>query len=96
MYGLTNEQIVFIYLSLKAVNERYDEVFGKGQITQLVLGMGQTLVSASLGDEIIADLKQSDHYKLLSETVSKLEPIYELIADVEPDMVNKVKEIFKL
>jgi hypothetical protein len=95
MYGLTNEQIVFIYLSLRTVNDRYEEVFGKGQITQMVLGMGNTLVSSKLQDEIINDLKKSEHYKMLAETVIALQPIFELIQDVEPEMVDRIKEVFK-
>lgn len=95
MFGLSNKQIVFIYFSLKAVNDRYDDVLGKGQITQMILGMGPAMISTSLGDEILDDLRQSEHYEMLKSTVDVLQPIFELIQDVEPELVKEVEKIFE-
>ena len=95
MYGLSNEQIVFTYLSLNAVKTRYDEVLGKGQITQMIMAMGGIETTSHISKEILDDLSQSEHYKMLKETVSVLEPIFELIRDVEPEMVNRIKATFE-
>lgn len=94
MYGLSNEQLVFIYLSLSAVKQRYDEVLGNGQITQLIMGLGGIQTTSHISKEIIDDLANSEHYRMLKDTVSKLEPIYELIQDVEPEMVTRIKNTF--
>lgn len=96
MYGLSNEQLVFIYFSLNSVKMRYDEVLGKGQITQMIMSMGGIETTSHISQEIVNDLATSDHYAMLKDTVAKLEPIYELILDVEPDMVAKVKKTFDL
>jgi hypothetical protein len=94
MYGLSNEQLVFIYFSLNSVKMRYDEVLGKGQITQMIMAMGGIQAVSHISEDIIQDLANSDHYSMLKDTVAKLEPIYELILDVEPDMVARVKKTF--
>jgi hypothetical protein len=94
MYGLSNEQLVFIYFSLNAVKMRYDEVLGKGKITQMIMAMGGIETTSHISPEIIHDLANSEHYSMLKDTVAKLEPIYELILDVEPDMVARIKKTF--
>ncbi len=96
MYGLSNEQLVFIYFSLNAVKMRYDDVLGKGQITQMIMSMGGIEATSHISQEIVDDLANSDHYTMLKDTVAKLESIYELILDVEPDMVARIKKTFDL
>lgn len=94
MYGLSNEQLVFTYLSLNAVKSRYDDVIAKGAITQMIMGMGGIETTSHISEEIINDLAKSDHYTMLIDTVDKLKPIYELIQDVEPEMVEKINKTF--
>lgn len=96
MYGLSNEQLVFIYFSLNSVKLRYDEVLGKGEITQMIMAMGGIQTTSHISQEIIQDLAQSEHYSMLKDAVAKLEPIYELIRDVEPDMVARIKKTFDI
>lgn len=94
MYGLSNEQLVFIYYSLKKVEERYDMVINSQRISQEVLGLGKTL-DVKLPKELLDDLSGSDHYQMLKETVHKLTPIFELIDDVEPEMCERIKKVFE-
>lgn len=94
MCGLTNEQIVFVYFSLKATCDRYHEVLNKGQMTQIILGMGGHMVSSRLSDDVLNDIRTSGHFKALKETVDTLHPIYELIEEVEPEMVKSIKKLF--
>jgi hypothetical protein len=94
MYGLSNEQLVFIYFSLNTVKLRYDDVLGKGEITQIIMSLGGIETTSHISEDIVNDLAESEHYRMLKDTVDKLQPIYELIADVEPEMVEKIKKIF--
>lgn len=95
MYGLTNEELVFVYLSLKTVEERYKSVLGTRKVNQQVFGLGNAIVGVHLPQEVLDDLIQSDHYQMLCGVVNKLTPIYELIADVEPEMTERIKKIFE-
>ena len=94
MYGLSNEQLAFTYLSLTAVRSKYEEVLSKGNITQLIIGVSGIKHASYEYDEILKDISTSEHYRLLKEVISTLDPIFELIQDVEPEMVARVKEAF--
>lgn len=94
MYGLTNEQILFMYYSLKVVDERYKSVIQTHKVSQQVFINGFQRMETKLPAELIHELETSEHYKMLRETMNVLHPIAELIEDVEPEMAKRTYQLF--
>lgn len=95
MYGLSNEQILFMYYSMKVVEDRYKEVIRTHEVSQQIFSGRFMLAHTRLPAEVIKDLKESEHYKMLGETIKVLNPIVELIEDVEPEMAAKIYQLFQ-
>jgi len=95
-HNLTNEEIVFMYMFSKSIKEQYETVFELGTITQIIpTELGTMKVSTEIPSDLISDMLEAKHYILMRSIHDKLKPLYELILDVEPDIITDIKEIFE-
>jgi hypothetical protein len=94
-FNLTNEEIVFLYFISSSVVIQYDETFKEGSLTQsLQTEEGVIKTIYNLPDNLINELLSSKHYILMKEISNKLEHLYNLIKDTEPEMVESISNLF--
>ena len=94
--NLTNEEIVFLYFVSLEVVKQYERTFIDESITQtLPTNLGSVDVTIGLSKDFIDEIMKSKHYTIMKDINNKLKPIYELINEAEPHIVNVIKELFK-
>lgn len=94
-HNLTNEEIIFLYNVSSSVIEQYEETFDVKSITQtLPTDNGSIEVIVGLPSDILEEIKESKHYLIMKQVSMKLKPLYELIKEVEPDLVRNIDELF--
>jgi len=94
-HSLTNEEIVFLYYVSSSVVLQYDEAFADKSLTQSLAtdtSLIQTVIE--LPQDLIDELLKSKHYVMMKDIASKLKPIYDLIKDTEPEMVDEIDQLF--
>ena len=90
---LSNEEIVFIHLLVENRLELLNTVLDKGGITFVLDSpLGRIEVFGQFTDQELKDIREGIKYKLATNVVNKLEPVYDLIADTNIDIINKVKK----
>ena len=95
-HNLTNEEIVFIYLFSKSIKEQYEIVFENKSISQNIpTELGTMKVETLIPGEVLSEMLEAKHYLLMKSIYDKLKPLYEIIEDVEPEIVNEIKPIFE-
>jgi hypothetical protein len=95
-HNLTNEEIVFMYLFSKSIKEQYESVFEMGSISQIVpTEFGTIKVDTELPNDLISEMLDAKHYILMRSVHDKLKPLYELIIEVEPEIVTEIRQIFE-
>lgn len=95
-HNLTNEEIVFIYLFSKSIKEQYEIVFENKSISQNIpTELGTVKVETLIPGEVLSEMLEAKHYLLMKSVYDKLKPLYEIIADVEPEIVEEIKIIFE-
>ena len=95
-HNLTNEEIVFIYLFSKSIKDQYEKVFENKVISQNIpTKFGTIEVDTEVPSEVISEMLDTKHYILMRSICSKLLPLYEIIEDVEPEIVDVIKEVFE-
>lgn len=94
-HNLTNEEIVFLYYVASSVVEQYEETFTDESITQtLPTEIGSVEVTIDLPKDFIEEIRESKHYTIMKQVYIKLKPIYELIKEVEPEIVEAIDNLF--
>lgn len=94
-YNLTNEEIIFLYYVSSSVVIQYDEAFTNKSLKQSVATDTSIIETVlELPQDLIDDLLKSKHYTMMKDISSKLKPLYELIKDSDPEMVNLIDELF--
>jgi hypothetical protein len=79
---------MFIYLQNKIFYDKYEKVFKEGGITmniELPL-LGNIANFHKMPKESLEKMKNSTHYKYCVAVMKKLQPIVDLIEDVNPDL----------
>jgi hypothetical protein len=95
-YNLTNEEIVFLYFISSSVVIQYEQAFKDKSLKQsLETENGVIETVYKLPDHLVEELLASKHYILMKEISVKLEHLYQLIKDTEPEMVENVDKLFK-
>lgn len=91
---LNNEEIIFLYIrnyeSLSVMKNIIKEKMATETIE--ILDYGIISVSRTLTDEDVKEIQDGDYYKNLININEKLEPIAQMIEDVDPDMYERVKK----
>ena len=89
---LSNEEIVFIHLMVEDRLETLNEVLDKGGITYIMDSpLGKVKLFGEFSVKELEDLRESIKYKLVNSIVKKLDPVYELIADGNQDIIDNVR-----
>lgn len=96
-HGLSNEEIIFLYLHNKKQLDHLSEILDTGSIeTTLSIGIGTMTAMKLLDDDQVEYLKSHALYQYLVSIDSKLEPIVDMIRDVDPETYQSVEESFNL
>lgn len=94
-HNLTNEEIIFLYNVSSSVVEQYEETFDGKTIKQtLPTEMGSIEVTIGLPADFLEEIKESKHYTVMKQVYIKLKPLYELIKEAEPDLVQEIDNLF--
>lgn len=96
--NLTNDEIVFLYQITKAMREQYESVIENEYVEQKIINGtdGSVTIQTDLPSDFIEEIKEGCHYKYLKRINNKLEPIYKLISESEPDVVEEVEKHFSI
>lgn len=94
-HNLTNEEIVFLYYVSSSVVTQYDEAFTDRSLTQSLTTDDSIIETViELPSELIEELLKSKHYTMMKKVMLKLKPIYELIKETDPELVESIDDIF--
>ena len=89
---LSNEEIIFIHLMVENRLETLNEVLDKGGITYIMDSpLGKVELFGKFTEKELQDTRESIKYKLANSIVKKLDPVYELIADGNKDIIDGVR-----
>lgn len=94
--NLTNEEIVFLYYVAISVVSQYEETFRNNSIKQSISpdGMSVFEINTDLPPDLVEELSKSKHYVMMKDIKEKMHPIYVLIKEVEPEIVEEIDKIF--
>lgn len=94
-HNLTNEEIIFLYNVAASVVTQYDETFDEKSITQtLPTELGSVEVTIGLPAEFLQEIRESKHYTIMKQVYIRLKPLYELIKEAEPELVEEIDSLF--
>lgn len=92
--GLSNEQIVFIYLRLKKYSDYVNELVLDGYTTQkLVIGFGDMQTETTITDEDLDVILNIPIVSMYMSIEKSLSPIVEIIKESDPEMYERVSEM---
>jgi hypothetical protein len=92
--GLENKELVFIYYKMKEFVTNLDENLSQKKLRKEVdTPMGKGVAFISVSEEQVEKFKSSDHYRVMHDIVSKLEPIVEVIEDCDESSKTFANEL---
>jgi len=90
--GLTNEQIVFIYLRLKKYADYVNDLILEGYSTRkITIGFGDVQTETKITDDDLQIILEIPVVQMYMSIEKSLAPIVELIKDSEPELYNKIE-----
>jgi len=96
-FGLTNEEIVFLYFKNKERLKEYNKILTEKSVElELSLGLGSIVMLKDLTDEQIEMIREHKQYQIIKDINDKLSEVVDLIYDTDPDFVNEIEESTKL
>jgi len=92
--GLTNEEIVLLYLKNETLLEKFQTIIDEKElgVDMMFDDTNGVSIVKKLSDEQVERIKNNPQYQLLLSIDSKLGTIYDLIEDVDPKLVQDVKD----
>ena len=93
--GLSNEQLIFMYLENNNQLSYFEEIIdNEGIITEIELPLfGTSTHIHKISDELVMTIDKSDLIGYMRGINNILKPIVDLIKEVDPEMYEKVKKI---
>jgi hypothetical protein len=92
--GLSNEQIVFIYLRLKKYSDYVNEIVLDGYTTQkLIIGFGDMQTETNITDEDLDVILNIPIVSMYMSIEKSLAPIVEIIKESDPEMYERISEM---
>ena len=92
--GLSNEQIVFIYLRLKKYSDYVNELVLDGYTTQkLVIGFGDMQTETTITDDDLNVILNIPIVSMYMSIEKSLAPIVEIIKESDPEMYERISEM---
>lgn len=96
-FGLTNEEIIFLYFKNKERLAEYQKIIDSRSIElELSLGLGSVVMVKELSDEQLESIKSHKQYEILSVINDKLAEVVDLIYDTDPDLVSNIEKTTKI
>lgn len=95
--GLNNEQLIFIYLENKTQLDYFEDIIeNEGIVTEIELPLfGSSVHIHKITEELLTNIDTSELVKYLRNINDVLEPIVNLIKEVDLPMYEKVEKINK-
>lgn len=94
-HNLSNAEIVFLFLVSKSIRDQYETAYNQKSIEQTIpTDYGVVKLETPLPSEMIETLMKSRHYLFMKDINDKLHPLYILIQEAEPEVVEDVQSIF--
>ena len=95
-HNLTNEEIVFLFFVSKSIVDQYETVYNEQVIEQTIpTDFGVMKLGTAIPKELVEEMLKSKHYLFMKSVNKKLSPIYDIIKDVEPDLVQEIEILFE-
>jgi hypothetical protein len=92
--GLSNEQIVFIYLRLKKYSDYVNELVLDGYTTQkLVIGFGDMQTETTITDDDLDVILNIPIVSMYMSIEKSLAPIVDIIKESDPNLYDRVNEM---
>ena len=89
--GLTNEQIVFIYLRLKKYADYVNELMLEGYSTRkITIGFGDVKAETKITDDDLQVIMEIPVVKMYMAIEKSLAPIVDIIKDSDPELFEKI------
>jgi|LauGreDrversion4_2_1035121.scaffolds.fasta_scaffold10300_16 hypothetical protein len=89
--GLTNEQIVFIYLRLKKYADYVNELMLEGYATRkITIGFGDVKAETKITDDDLQFIMEIPVVKMYMDIEKSLAPIVDIIKDSDPELFEKM------
>jgi hypothetical protein len=89
---LSNEELIFIHTIVENRLENLNEILDEGGITYIMDSpLGKVELFGRFSDDELTNLEESVKYKLAKSIIKKLQPIYDLLADGNQDIIDNVR-----
>lgn len=89
---LNNKELVMIYLTFQDDLEAYNKVLKENGITYVLQSpVGDVSIFKELSKEQRAEIEPK--VKLLSSIVEKIHPVFDIIEDGDPDVIENVRDL---
>jgi len=89
---LSNEELIFLYLLIEDIHVGIEEVLKEGGVTHIMDSpFGKIKLFAPFSDKELVDLNESSKVLLTRSIRKKLKPIFDLIGDVNQDLIDRVR-----
>lgn len=90
--GLSNEQIVFIYLRLKKYADYVNDLILEGYSTRkITIGFGDVQTETKITDDDLQIILEIPVVQMYMSIEKSLAPIVELIKDSEPELYERIE-----
>lgn len=90
--GLSNEELLIIFSSINDYYETLNDNLKQGVVHKTVAtSHGPEIEVINIQPEDIESITSSDYYMTIRSIVNKLEPIVEIINEVQPSLSKKLK-----
>lgn len=90
--GLSNEQIVFIYLRLKKYADYINDLILEGYSTRkITIGFGDVQTETKITDDDLQIILEIPVVQMYMSIEKSLAPIVELIKDSEPELYERIE-----
>jgi hypothetical protein len=90
--GLTNEQIVFIYLRLKKYADYVNDIVLEGYFTRKIkIGFGDVQTETKITDDDLQVILEIPVVQMYISIEKSLAPIIEIIKDSDPKLYEKIE-----
>lgn len=83
LYGLTNEELLFIKVLIDEKKKLYDNAFEKKHLVKVDINNNNELLSINLDDNKIQIIKKQEWFKLLKSISSKVNNISSFLFEID-------------
>ena len=92
LYGLTNEELLFIKVLIDEKKKLYDNAFKKKHLVKVDINNNNELLSINLDDNKIQIIKKQEWFKLLKSISSKVNNISSFLFEIDEykNLYNKM------